>query len=163
MNKTNLVVGGILIILLVGFFLVSNKSVQTGIEGVNEGEIIVDGIQAKMYKSPSCGCCTGHAAELERRGYDVEIVESSNMNQIKSEHHIPGHLQSCHTVIIGDYFFEGHIPIDVINEFLEEQPDVDGLTLPGMPLGTPGMPGKKIAPYRIFSITDGVGTLYKTV
>ena len=52
-------------------------------------------------------------------------------------------MQSCHTTIMGKYFIEGHVPLQAVNKLLKEQPDIDGIALPGMPIGTPGMPGEK--------------------
>ena len=107
-----------------------------------------------IYKSPTCGCCvswTGYAGKY----YDVEIVMEVDMSSIKLEHNIPNHMESCHTTIIGNYFVEGHVPIEAVNKLLEEKPDIDGIALPRMPSGSPGMPGRKTGTWIIYAIKDG--------
>jgi hypothetical protein len=64
-------------------------------------------------------------------------------------------MDSCHTLIIEDYFVEGHIPIEAIEKLLAEQPDIDGITLPDMPSGSPGMPGVKKGDFVIYSVKGG--------
>ena len=109
----------------------------------------------QLYKSPTCGCCVGHAAILTGDLFDVETIPMENMNAIKQEFNIPREYSSCHTIIIGDYFVEGHIPTEIIKRLLDDQPDIDGIALPGMPAGTPGMPGIKTETWTIYSIKDG--------
>ena len=64
-------------------------------------------------------------------------------------------MESCHTMVIDDYFVEGHMPFEAIEKLLSERPDIDGIALPDMPSGTPGMPGEKIEEWVIYSIKDG--------
>lgn len=109
-----------------------------------------------VYKSPDCGCCVQHAAYLRGLGFKVEIKNISNMSSIKKQHQISSEMESCHTEIIEGYFVEGHVPVEAINKLLEEKPDIDGISLPGMPSGSPGMPGLKLKDFVIYSITDGV-------
>jgi hypothetical protein len=72
-------------------------------------------------------------------------------------------LQSCHTVVIGDYYIEGHVPIEAILRLLEEKPAVDGIALPGMPQGSPGMDGEKEGPFTIYAIAGGQVTEFMTI
>lgn len=106
---------------------------------------------ARLYKNPSCGCCDGYARHLEARGIDVEIIESENLSDIKQEAGIPYGYGSCHTVMLGDYVIEGHVPFAAIDTLFDERPDVDGIGLAGMPQGSPGMPGPQQAPFEIIS------------
>ena len=108
-----------------------------------------------MFKDPNCGCCVGHAAFLEQNGSHVEKNSVSDMGAIKEQYGVPANMQSCHTAIIGDYFVEGHMPLEAINKLLLEKPDIDGIALPGMPSGSPGMPGAKKEAWDIYSIKDG--------
>ncbi|RME78633.1 hypothetical protein D6774_00490 [Candidatus Woesearchaeota archaeon] len=108
-----------------------------------------------MYKNPNCGCCVGHKAALETQGYSVEVKLQENVDQIKQAHNIPREMQSCHTIVAENYFIEGHVPLEAIERLFEEQPDIDGIALPGMPSGTPGMPGPKRGPYVIYALKDG--------
>jgi len=116
-----------------------------------------------MYKSPSCGCCMGHAAALEQAGYDVEVVPTRTLQDYKKEHGIPTDKQSCHTIVTKDYFIEGHVPIDIVNKLLEEKPDIDGIMLPDMPSGTPGMPGPKMGEWVVYAIKGGEVSEYARV
>ena len=72
-------------------------------------------------------------------------------------------MQSCHTTVIGKYFVEGHMPFEAINKLLSENPDISGIALPGMPSGSPGMPGPQAEPFMVYSIKDGVSTPYFTM
>jgi len=113
------------------------------------------GQKAIVYKSPTCGCCVGYADELKRQGFEVEIIETNDMDSIKSKYGIPADKQSCHTIAIGDYFVEGHVPMEAVEKLLKEKPEITGIGLPRMPSGTPGMPGPKRAPYEVYQVKDG--------
>ncbi len=135
----------ILIIVIVGAFLVfgSNKN-------------SVSGTVATYYKSSSCGCCDIHSKYIDSKGFDVKIVNMQDTSAIKNQYNVPPELQSCHTTIIEDYFVEGHIPIQAITKLLEEQPDIAGIAMPGMPSGSPGMPGTKYGDFVIYAVNhDG--------
>ena len=110
---------------------------------------------AIVYKSLTCGCCEGFISELEK-DFDVEIKIMDDISSIKGKYNIPSEMQSCHTTIIGDYFIEGHVPMEAINKLLEERPEIDGIILPGMPAGSLGMSGAKKEPFKIYSLKDGV-------
>ena len=108
-----------------------------------------------VYKNPNCGCCAGHVSAMEKAGFSVETIPSDNLQRIKSNKQIPPDMLSCHTSMVGDYFVEGHVPIEAINKLLEEKPNIDGIALPGMPSGSAGMPGKKQGTWIIYAIKDG--------
>jgi hypothetical protein len=122
-----------------------------------------NGLEVTVFKSPSCGCCVGYASELEDSGYNVKTIPTQDMDSIKKQHNIPMQMESCHTSIVGDYFVEGHVPIEIVEQLLVEKPNIDGIALPGMPSGSPGMPGAKRGQWTIYGITDGVATPYKTI
>ena len=94
-----------------------------------------------VYQSPSCGCCSGWVANMEENGFNVEAIKTEDMYSTKVNAGIDMSLSSCHTGFIGDYFVEGHVPHDAIEELLNERPDIKGITVPGMPSGinVPGM------------------------
>ncbi len=108
-----------------------------------------------VFKSQTCGCCTNYVSELRSQGFDVEVVPTQDMNEVKQRFNIPSSMESCHTSVIGGYFVEGHVPVGAIRELIAEQPAVSGIALPGMPSGSPGMPGQKLAPFRLYSLTNG--------
>ncbi len=93
----------------------------------------------KMYSSPTCNCCDLWANHLEAEGLSVTTEHTSNMAGVKREHGIPYDMGSCHTAIVDGYIIEGHVPVEQIKRLLEERPDIRGLAVPGMPIGSPGM------------------------
>ena len=95
----------------------------------------------KVYKDPNCGCCSKWVDHMRANGFTVETMDLPDLTMVKQRYAIGQSLQSCHTAVIGDYAFEGHVPADVIKKFLEEKPSVAGLAVPGMPSGSPGMEG----------------------
>ncbi len=83
---------------------------------------------------------------------------------IKDKYNIPRQLQSCHTSIIGDYFVEGHVPVEAIARLIAEKPDIAGIALPGMPSGSPGMPGAKQGTWTIQAVgKDGAVTEFMKI
>ena len=78
-------------------------------------------------------------------------VPLSQLTTIKKEHGIPQRLHSCHTGVVGNYVIEGHVPGHVVSRLLQEKPDIVGLAVPGMPIGSPGMEGPNAQPYEVFS------------
>jgi len=100
-----------------------------------------DGEVVKVYKDPNCGCCAKWVDHMRENGFTVETIDMPNLSMIKQKYGIGANLQSCHTSVIGDYTFEGHVPADVIRKMLDEKPDIAGLAVPGMPMGSPGMEG----------------------
>lgn len=111
-------------------------------------------IQATLYKNPQCSCCEAYAAYLEQNGFDVEIKTTNELSQISQDAGVPGELQGCHTMFVDGYVIDGLVPVDVVQKLLTERPDIAGITLPGMPLGAPGMGGSKTGPFTIYAFTD---------
>ena len=120
-------------------------------------------LNVEVFKTPSCGCCYGYVLFLEKEKFNVKQTDMRSLHSIKQKYNIPLEMQSCHTTIIGKYFLEGHVPLEAINKLLKEQPDIDGIALPGMPVGTPGMPGDKDEPYVIYQLKDGKSSLFMTI
>lgn len=104
-----------------------------------------------MYKNPGCECCDGHAEALRRAGIDLRVVASENLASLKTRAGVPAELQGCHTVLIGGYAVEGHVPVASVERLLAQRPAVRGIALPGMPAGSPGMGGVQAAPFRVMS------------
>jgi len=117
----------------------------------------------EVFKTPSCGCCYGYVLFLDEENFKVKQTDMRSLHAIKTKHNIPLEMQSCHTTILGEYFIEGHVPIEAINKLLKEQPDIDGIALPGMPIGTPGMPGEKKEPYIIYQLVDGKSSVFMII
>ncbi len=104
-----------------------------------------------MYKNPGCECCDGHAEALRRAGIDLRVVASENLADLKARAGVPSELQGCHTILIGGYAVEGHVPVAAVERLLVQKPAVRGIALPGMPAGSPGMGGVQAAPFRVMS------------
>ena len=94
-----------------------------------------------VYKSRTCQCCQQWVHHMEDVGFDTETHHPSDLNRIKNDYGITPEFQSCHTAVSSDgYVFEGHIPARFVQQFLENPPDdAIGLSVPGMPAGSPGM------------------------
>lgn len=114
------------------------------------------GVQATIYKSPSCSCCEQYAAYLEREGYRVDVERTTDMSAVKERYSVPYELESCHTMEIGGYVVEGHVPEVAVQKLLAETPNIKGIGMAGMPSGSPGMPGPKTSDFVVYEIThDG--------
>ncbi|MEF1290305.1 DUF411 domain-containing protein [Vibrio sp. M260118] len=108
------------------------------------------------HKSPYCGCCTEWTKHMQEAGFNVEEKLHENMNPIKQQFGITPELASCHTAIIDGYVFEGHIPAQDIQAFLDNPPhNAKGLAVPGMPMGSPGMEyGDKQDEYSVYAFNE---------
>lgn len=94
-----------------------------------------------MYKDPNCGCCGAWAEHLREHGFTVQEIATQSMAQVKREAGVPEQLSSCHTAKVAGYVLEGHVPASDVRRLLAERPALVGLSVPGMPLGSPGMEG----------------------
>ena len=106
-----------------------------------------------VFKTPDCGCCANHVGYLRAKKFDVAVVDldEEELEKKKQGLGIPSYLYSCHTTVTGSgkYCIEGHMPYEAIEKLLSEQPDIRGISLPGMPSASPGMPGGKNGPFVI--------------
>lgn len=122
------------------------------------------GIKAIVYKSIACGCCSNYVSYLKSKDFSVETKQTENMGAIKNNYNIPSSMESCHTTVIGDYFIEGHMPVEAIEKLLKEKPAIKGIALPGMPSASPGMPGSKMGKFEIFAVSsDGKTTPFMSI
>lgn len=117
-------------------------------------------LQATVYKDPNCGCCAVYADYLIRRDVEVEVVESDQVVQMSRMTGIPEDMQGCHLTMIDGYAISGHVPFETIERILAERPEAKAYTLPGMPMGSPGMGGVKNAPFQTYQIHDGAAEIY---
>lgn len=107
-----------------------------------------------VYKSDSCGCCGVYATYMRSRGFEVNVEVMNDMSTIKNKYNIPDDKESCHTSIVDDYVVEGHIPLEAIEKMLDEKAEIKGIAMPGMPAGSPGMPGTKTETFTIYSLEE---------
>lgn len=118
----------------------------------------------EVWKSPTCSCCGAWVKHLEANGFIVTVnaVEPSALAAIKRQAGIGETLASCHTAKIDGYVIEGHVPASDIERLVAEHPDALGLTVPGMPLGSPGMEqGGEFEPYDVLLLKrDGTTSVF---
>jgi hypothetical protein len=112
--------------------------------------------RATLYKNPQCNCCEGYAAYLRQNGFEVDVKPTNDLAEISRKAGVPAELEGCHTMFVDDYVVDGHVPAKLIRRLLSERPAIAGITLPGMPTGSPGMTGKKTGPFKIYAVSkDG--------
>ena len=120
-----------------------------------------------VHKTPTCGCCKKWVKHLEANSFSTMIKDHQNLQKVKEQHSIKPKYQSCHTAVSQDgYIFEGHIPSEFIKQFLANpEADAIGLTVPGMPLGSPGMEVEgRFTPYDVLVLyKDGSSKVYAEV
>ena len=158
-EKNNLIKLAITSILTLSFIYILNfvTDKKDALANINAKQVV------EVFKTPSCGCCYGYVLFLEEEKFKVKQTDMRSLHTIKQKYNIPVEMQSCHTTIMGKYFIEGHVPFEAVNKLLKEQPDIDGIALPGMPIGTPGMPGDKDEPYVIYQLKDGKSSVFMTI
>jgi hypothetical protein len=114
---------------------------------------------ATLYKNPACACCETYADYLRDNGFEV-TVEATHDLPLLHRHGVPDPLVGCHTTLVEGYVVEGHVPVRTLLRLLTEKPAIKGISLPGMPAGSPGMFGEKTAPFTIYEIGDGPAKVY---
>ncbi|TMV09993.1 DUF411 domain-containing protein [Ruegeria sediminis] len=119
-----------------------------------------------VLKDPSCGCCGSWIKIMQAEGFEVSVenVSWEALNAYKSANGIPEDMTSCHTGQLGAYFIEGHVPPADIRRLLAERPDAAGLSVPGMPMGSPGMgPESEREAFDVFLIRkDGTTEVFSS-
>lgn len=116
-----------------------------------------DAHKAVLYKNPQCSCCEGYADYLRGNGFDVAVKPTNDLAMISHNAGVPEQLEGCHTMFIDGYVIDGHVPVDVVRRLLAERPSIKGITLPGMPAGSPGMVGQKTAPFIVYALPKDGG------
>ena len=92
-----------------------------------------------VYKSPTCACCDGWVSHMRQAGFTTTVHMTDDLRDIRLARGLPDSLASCHTGVIGGYVIEGHVPAADVVRLLAQRPAAVGITVPGMPLGSPGM------------------------
>ena len=129
-----------------------------------------DAVQMSVYKTPTCGCCQKWVDYMSDNGFANKVVELDNLNPLKTKLGIAGRYRSCHTGVVtttqGEYVFEGHVPAEYVKQFLDNPPaGAIGLSVPGMPIGSPGMEvGERKDYYQVLLLNeDGTDTIFAHV
>jgi hypothetical protein len=100
-------------------------------------------------------CCEGYADYLRENGFEVTVKPTHDLPLMHRQYGVPEALVGCHTTLVDGYVIEGHVPIGPVLRMLTERPAIKGISLPGMPAGSPGMFGEKPGPFTINEIGDG--------
>jgi hypothetical protein len=119
-------------------FLLTGAAATIALPAMADAEPII-----KVVKTPTCGCCTAWVVHVRQAGFQVDAqdVDQEALYALKNRLQIAPELAGCHTAVVGDYFIEGHVPAEDIARLLSEQPAARGLSVPGMPMSSPGMGG----------------------
>lgn len=113
----------------------------------------------EVWKDPSCGCCKDWMEHMRANGFAVTVHETGNA-AVRARLGLPQRLGSCHTALVGGYLLEGHVPAADVRRLLKDKPRALGLTVPGMPVGSPGMDGPEYHgrkdPYDVLLVTKNL-------
>ena len=111
-----------------------------------------------VYKTPWCGCCKLWVEHLRKAGFTVEVHDVEDLDAEKDRMGVPADKRSCHTAQVAGYYVEGHVPAAGIKRLLKDKPKAEGLVLPGMPMGSPGMemPDGRTQPFAV-ELVDAKG------
>ena len=127
--------------------------------------VLANSPKLMVFKLPACGCCDAWIAHMQQAGFksETENLSEPRMFILKKRIGIPSELASCHTAFVNNYVVEGHVPSGDVLLLLSQMPDALGLTVPGMPAGSPGMEmGDHRDPFDTFLILrDGNSEVFK--
>ena len=149
-NTDNLKVSLINAFLLAGLLILSIAGVSLSSSNKAFADTLLPEIT--VYKTPTCSCCGKWVSHLESNGFKVNAINQNDLSSLKAQLGIAPNLQACHTAKIGNYFVEGHVPASDIKKMLATKPDIKGITVPGMPMGSPGMEGSRKDNYDVLAI-----------
>lgn len=123
--------------------------------------VAVQAQEVTVYKDPNCGCCSKWVDHLRENGFEVAVHDSTDLAAFKAEQGVKPAYASCHTAVVDGYTIEGHVPASDIRTLLSKRPAVRGLSVPGMPMGSPGMEGPYSESYEVLSFdAEGNTTVY---
>ena len=108
-----------------------------------------------ILKSPQCGCCENYADYLTKNGFKVTVKPTHDLAALSRMAGITEEFQGCHLGMIDGYAVSGHVPVKTLKRMLSERPSIKGITLPGMPMGSPGMSGEKTEPFTVYEVGSG--------
>lgn len=119
----------------------------------------------EVYKSPTCGCCNDWIRHLRASGFEVRATDVPDSRFMRAKFGMPARYASCHTAVVDGYVIEGHVPAREIQRLLRERPAALGLSVPDMPVGSPGMDGPQYGgqrdPYDVLLVRrDGGASVY---
>lgn len=157
MKRRWIAVGLIMTTVVFGGYRLAAKTLAQGGTEVNP-----TAHELTVFRSPLCGCCGQWIEHMRVAGFTVKDTLVADLAAVKEDHGITSDLASCHTTLVNGYVVEGHVPAADVQRLLTEQPDVVGIAVPGMPIGSPGMEvGDQTEPYTVLAFTaDGEPTVF---
>jgi len=121
---------------------------------------LVINAQDQMFKNLGCMCCDRWAEHMKDYGFNLEILPSNKMDEIKNKIGVPKEVRGCHTSMIEGIIVEGHVPADLVHKIIKDRPEnIIGIAVPGMPIGSPGMEGTYKEKYEVM-IFDSKGKIF---
>jgi hypothetical protein len=116
-------------------------------------------IPMEVWKDPNCGCCKDWIVLMEQAGFSVKVHDTGN-TAVRAKLGLPAQYGSCHTALVGGYLVEGHVPAADVHKLLKDKPKALGITVPGMPIGSPGMDGPEYGvrkdPYDVLLVSKNL-------
>lgn len=110
-----------------------------------------------VFKTPNCGCCVAWVEALEEAGYSIEVQDLKDLSVIKKNAGVSEEMASCHTAVLEEdgrkYVIEGHVPLEALEKLRLERPEIRGVAVPGMPMGSLGMGNDPSARYEVLELS----------
>lgn len=113
-----------------------------------------------IYRAPGCGCCDAYADYLKVSGFEVAVVDAADFVDRSIAAGVPEQGVGCHLAMVGGYAVSGLVPAEVITRLLEERPQIEGITLPGMPANAPGMAAEKTGTLKVYAFGPAGVSVY---
>ena len=139
----SLVVGAALVAGLTYFAVTDTHlfSNSTQASNLSSAQLAANELNITVYRTPTCGCCEGWVEHLQQHNFNVTdmVKPEAEIQAIRQKYNLPRALTSCHTAEINGYLVEGHVPVEDVQKLIAKKPDITGIAVPGMPIGTPGM------------------------
>lgn len=114
----------------------------------------VESDELVVYQSPACGCCRAWVDYMRTAGFRVRVERREEMVPHERELGVPSSLYACHTAVLGDVIVEGHVPASSLRRYLASGAPGRGLSVPGMQVGSPGMPADRPSSFSVFTFDD---------
>ncbi|GHA19488.1 hypothetical protein GCM10007989_13830 [Devosia pacifica] len=140
--------------------LSSAQTDQQTVAGMGEMAAAELSREITIWRSPGCGCCDTYADYLQANGYRVTLVDDQDFDRRSVEAGVPEQGLGCHLAEIDGYYVSGLVPTAIIDRLLTERPEIEGITLPGMPANAPGMAPEKSGTLKTYAFGEDGITVY---
>ncbi len=142
----------------------SADGTTASVDAAAVARIAAEAPEMHVFKTATCGCCSLWIDHMREAGFNVVAEDVMDIVAVKRMSGVDPDLHSCHTALIDGYVVEGHVPAGVVAQLLADRPDIAGIAVPGMPMGSPGMEGPNPQPYSVVAFTkDGGRSVYASV